>query len=535
MSNPYFLILSGSYVGDELIAEFGRIPPSMLPNGGKPLYEDQIKLAQSTGARILLALPIDYEISPFDQRRFTELGVTIIRTLAEGDSIDSLRACLDATEGEGAAYVLFGDTLIKDFSTWSTDSFAVGTIRHTASWGEYVQQGSDAVFRMLDAHKALEGEIIAGAFLFESLECLRKAVHADSFINALADYNATRRLSAIQDPSWLDFGHLFTYHQSRCRELLARSFNSVKSDGFSVVKTGTPSRKIYAEAMWFQNLPRALDSYTPRYMGFKSENPIAYELEYLHFPLISELYCFSSLPEASWQTMIGSCVNFLEAMQDIRPKDFEVPAHYPKLFFDDIIALKTRQRLETFGKSHGLDLDREWTVDGKPYLSLRGLADQLIQMVKPSQAADISMWHGDFHFANIFYDFRSNRVRVVDPRGMLSNGMLTQFGDARYDIAKLGHSIYGMYDFLIAGRYSLNYDRRYDISLCFGEDSHRQRVMDIYSELQIGRYATTSSETVALVALLFLSMLPLHDHGSKRQMAMLANAFRLSKMAEMSR
>ncbi len=40
-----FLIMSGAYVGQELESEFGRIPPSFLPLGNRPLFQHQVALA----------------------------------------------------------------------------------------------------------------------------------------------------------------------------------------------------------------------------------------------------------------------------------------------------------------------------------------------------------------------------------------------------------------------------------------------------------------------------------------------------------
>ena len=39
MSASLFLILSGTYVSPELVAEFGRLPPCFLPNGTRRLYD----------------------------------------------------------------------------------------------------------------------------------------------------------------------------------------------------------------------------------------------------------------------------------------------------------------------------------------------------------------------------------------------------------------------------------------------------------------------------------------------------------------
>lgn len=114
---------------------------------------------------------------------------------------------------------------------------------------------------------------------------------------------------------------------------------------------------------------------------------------------------------------------------------------------------------------------------------------------------------------------------------MLSNGRITMFGDARYDISKLGHSIFGLYDFLIADRFDLK-SSDYELELGFDMDPTRQRMLDMYKGRTAGKYACMDQSAIAMTALLFLSMLPLHTTNKKRQKAILANAFRLKNMME---
>jgi hypothetical protein len=109
--------------------------------------------------------------------------------------------------------------------------------------------------------------------------------------------------------------------------------------------------------------------------------------------------------------------------------------------------------------------------------------------------------------------------------------MLSIYGDARYDVAKLGHSVFGLYDQLIADRYELEHDG-YDITLAFGDDPERAAVIAQYETMTMGRYATADKEAVAMVALLFLSMLPLHANNRRRQTALFGNALRLALRAE---
>lgn len=533
MSAPALIILSGTFVGAELVAEFGRLPPSLLPNGGQPLYAAQCDMADALGARPILVLPEDYVIPQFDREWLADRGVAVVPVAADAALRDSLFAGLKVANGATGVYVLFGDTLVPQLRAWPQDCFVAGPTDHIAFWASYDDTPAGCVFREMRPDEVGTGAVVAGFFRFgETAALIRAAEGSDDLIGLLNAYGAVHPLSAVTDTDWFDFGHLFTYHQSRCRALLARSFNSVTSDGHSVVKSGTPARKIYAEAQWYKELPAQLRPYVPHFMGEGERGTVSYEVEYLYLPLMSELYCFTALPRSAWIAMLAGCRDLLETMQAIAPFAHCVPPEFPNLFFADMVAAKTRERLDCFAAMRGLSTDRAWHFNGRPLPSLDTVVDTLIAMVEPTRPEDVGVWHGDFHFGNIFYDFRSRKVRVVDPRGQLSNGTLTMYGDTRYDLAKLGHSILGRYDLLIADRYHLNYDGGYNVALDFGTDgAGPPEIETLYAEMTIGRYPTADRKAVALIALLFLSMLPLHASNPKRQIALLANGLRLSEQA----
>ncbi len=54
--------------------------------------------------------------------------------------------------------------------------------------------------------------------------------------------------------------------------------------------------------------------------------------------------------------------------------------------------------------------------------------------------------HGDLCLSNILYDLRCRVCKFIDPRG--SFGVPGIYGDPRYDVAKMYHSVYGLYDFI---------------------------------------------------------------------------------------
>ena len=536
MSSAYFIILSGAYICPELIAEFGNLPPAFLPNGGRRLYEDQVKLATALHAQPIMVLPDNYIIPHYDLERIEKTGIHIEHVPSSASILDSLAQGLASVKKGSNIYVIYGDTLIEIKETWPKNGFAAGGTHHLARWSEFEFKDGRCIFHEYQRDSERTTDIVAGFFNFYNGDSFKELVHLglennQGFIEVLNAYTHAHELQPMSDVEWLDFGHLYTYHQSRCRELLARSFNSITSDGCSVVKTGSPERKIFAEAEWFRHLPPQLRPYTPHFIDAREDATYSYELEYLYFPIISELYCFGRLPGHMWEIILGSCLEFLEKMQSIRPKNYIIGDDYPAIFFNDMIKGKTTKRLERFARDNDISLTKEWRYNGKTAPSLQTLGNELISAIVPTSSDDITMWHGDFHFGNIFYNFRSKRVSVVDPRGMLSDGRITMFGDARYDISKLGHSIFGFYDFLIANRFDLT-SSDYDLTLDFGSDPTRERLLNLYKGMKVGKYACMDSSAIAMTALLFLSMLPLHTTDKKRQKAILANVFRLRNMME---
>jgi hypothetical protein len=269
--------------------------------------------------------------------------------------------------------------------------------------------------------------------------------------------------------------------------------------------------------------------YSPQYMGFSDIDNAEYRVEYLYLPMLSELFTFGELPVRSWEVILESCVAFLEACQQHPPKEYDIPMNFGEAFFADMVKGKTIRRVKQFAIAHEMELDREWTYAGRRVPSLRAVVQDLLDMIRPTKTEAIRFWHGDFHFANIFFDFRSRRIKAIDPRGMMSDGSLSLYGDPRYDISKLCHSVVGQYDRIIAGRFRLDY-KPYALEIDF-DLAECQAIIDCYSGMMAVDYRLVDSEILAITALLFFSMLPLHANNQQRQLAMLANGYRLFEMA----
>jgi hypothetical protein len=117
--------------------------------------------------------------------------------------------------------------------------------------------------------------------------------------------------------------------------------------------------------------------------------------------------------------------------------------------------------------------------------------------------------------SNILYDLNNQIVRLIDPRG--SFGEKGIYGDARYDIAKLRHSLVGLYDYVVADLFQINRtENGFEYEL-FEDDKNNH--LASYTDKCIESNGYNLREIKLIEGLLFLSMIPYHaDYNERQQM-----------------
>ena len=165
-------------------------------------------------------------------------------------------------------------------------------------------------------------------------------------------------------------------------------------------------------------------------------------------------------------------------------------------------------------------------MNGIKYLSLDEIVKKLI-IVIPEMLYDVKEFniiHGDLCFANMMIDNNFSFVKVIDPRGKF--GTYDIYGDIRYELAKLFHSVDGKYDYIIKDLFDLdNKDGNIFFSI---QDKDRdfdlyQVFIDVFKD-EIG----DSLKKIELIeALLFLSMIPLHGESFEHQLVMLGTGLKI--------
>ncbi|WP_305309474.1 hypothetical protein [Phenylobacterium sp.] len=518
--------MSGAPVGQELAAEFGPLPPALLPVGVWRLYELQAEALAGAGP-IHLVLPESFLLSDYDRARLAELQIEVV-PLPEGLMLGEAVVYALNTIGAGdtPVHILHGDTLITEPPLEQHDVFVGGERVNEYAWAEMETDGEGRLAALHTTAAGDEGRegwpIAAGYFAFSSsLDLLRALTRRrGDFIGGLNHYLADHPVGVASAGAWLDFGHLQTFFQSKLAVTTARAFNTVRIDGRTARKSSADEAKIWAEAHWLQEAPPAVQIHCARLLSFGAEDrTVFYETEYEFLPVLSELFVYGAAGRPPWLRIMAACEAFLRACAAERGGGSG----------DDALAAltadKTLARLEDFARVSGFPIHQPLRRQGAPCPSLVEIAERLVPAYGLDSGRGDSVMHGDFCFSNILYDSRVRRIKALDPRGLVG-ARPTLYGDSRYDLAKLAHSIVGRYDQIIAGRYRVSQNGD-DYAIDFEDIPAQGWLQDALADMSVDGVGGLDTAVRAVMVSLFLSMPPLHAERPDRQRAFVANALRL--------
>lgn len=520
-----FLIASGAYVDPELEAEFGKIPPSFLPLGNKRLFQYQVALA-SKDTDVFLSVPESFNILDTDLDWLAKRNVNIIKVPENLNLGASIVAAINIS-GQSLnrpLHILYGDTLYQELPI-GDDIASVSIAKNSYNWAVLTNDNAhwleDNQSNQINQHE--DRRVIDGYFKFSSPRDLIKSITQSewNFIQGLNRYHKSVGITPVQSSGWLDFGHVNTYYRSKAQFTTQRAFNELTITPEWVEKSSSKNSKIAAEANWFAELPFELRGFTPQFMGTKELNgKVSYRLEFLHLTALNELFVFAKLPSQIWIQILSNCLDFLQAC-----KQHSSQSDKQSNSLDLLFSVKTAQRLDEYCLPNNIRLDEQWSFNHEDPVSLHEMLETS-KAYLPSSSQVETVLHGDFCFSNILYDFRAGKIKTIDPRGMTPDGSHTLFGDIRYDLAKLSHSILGLYDWIIAGYYNVEI-KEHHIQLNIAEEHSHKETQQAFIKLVADKFGLTAQNLYAMQIQLFLSMLPLHADDAMRQKALFANAFRL--------
>lgn len=484
------LITSGAYIDSSLASEFGNIPPCMLPVQNKRLYEHQIELIRNQfgyDEKIVISLPNSYRIDEYDINRINELNAEVVKVdenLSLGESIVFILSNIE----NDVLYILHGDTLFSNLSK-ELNICSVGKPDAFYNW-TYTDFNFNKVY--------------TGFFSFKSTDFLLK-----NLVKHNCNFNYAMRvlkLKEIELEGWLDFSLTSTYYRSISKFTTQRAFNDLSITEYSVTKSSEDIIKMQAESNWLTSIPAQLKKYAPQVYNKTKDS---YTIEYLYNSSLANIFVFGNLDINSLKSILDKCTEYINLEKQYKPNT-RINTNY-------LYTEKTLSRLSY------LNLDENYTINGVQVGSIRDIIEDLDTYIDKDCYKYNSIMHGDLCFSNILYDSRSNHIKLIDPRGVDNKHSISIYGDWRYDVAKLAHSVIGKYDFIIANRFKYKENSPTGIEFeieyyNFYETEELDKYFDKFFDFKM---------YYPIMINLFLSMIPLHSDNVMRQKAMLANALKL--------
>lgn len=441
--------------------------------------------------------------------------------------LDSLLAGLNHKPiNDEPIQVILGDTLIYDSFEQLQDTLFVAPVKTSENWCVVKTNEQGDLIELIDK-KEIPGDkhtALCGYYQFSKaktlLNCVQNCMNQKSkeLSAVLLQYHQTHSLTLKKAEIWFDFGHLESFIQSKKSLLRPRHFNQLTIDPLlnTITKVSEKSEKLADELNWYLELPEALKTLTPRIITKEEQqnNKVTITQEFYGYPSLSELFVYGDLGTSVWESII----DYLFQIHGLF-RQYEKPAQ--KAFLTDIYENKTQERIEQM-LSQDIFWNTIWdkdtiNINGVKYDNIKTCLEKLSNAIKAlSKYPNFNIIHGDYCLSNILYDLNNQIVRLIDPRG--SFGEKGTYGDARYDIAKLRHSLVGLYDYVIGDLFQINKtENGFDYELF---EDEKNKHLALYTDKCIEANGYNLSEIKLIEGLLFLSMIPYHADYNERQYMM---------------
>ena len=510
---------------------------AMLPLRGKPVVWWQFQNLKEQGLNkfILVVCKDNKKLIEYTKNVLSEsFDIQLVQLGSKKNILSSLKYGLQIADSNLPTRVILGDTLLTQSINNETDILFTSKDFSTSQNWCLVDNSGDNGLYFYDKRKNIDisdKEALVGYYAFNDtkylLSCCIKArlMLKKEISTALIMYQEKYQLKTKLVNDWYDLGHTSGLIKAKNILFSARSFNSISVDTRTglLTKTSTKKQKLEDEAFWYENLPEDLKIFAPRMFSFsKNEKTAALVQELYGYPSLQELYLSGEVNLEDWRYIIEKLFDLHKRFEKHTTATNQKSLLW--LYFD-----KTKERLDELRNQSPYWknlLDKEWQlINGQKYRGLSLLKKGIEEFaLKLSQNGTETIVHGDYCFSNILFDSSNYIFKLIDPRGRL-NADATIFGDPRYDIAKLRHSVVGLYDFIVQGLFKItesNSEFEYKILT-----TNDYKVLeDIFDKYSIANNFDVQ-EIKFIEGLLFLSMIPLHKDNFDRQKVFYLKAIEL--------
>jgi dTDP-glucose pyrophosphorylase len=543
LANTVVLIPAAGRVAEGVMALSNIGCPAMVPVAGRPVIHWTLRYLRSLGLRrfIIAVSRRGMFVEDFVDCTFgQDCEISFLVPKSTGGVGQTVFELAEQAQGD-AALIVLGDTHFRfaDPSILLTDELAVlvQNVDDSYRWCTAETNDERIVTALHDKEPDLPGplEALVGVYYFPRLDELRSEAQGaveesaqngkrTELADILNNVASKRPIRAVTAGDWLDCGNPDRQASSHRTLLQKREFNDLSIDSVlgTVTKRSRHVEKFLDEINYLRLLPPELAVLFPRVIGYSTDWQDPWlTLEYYGYPTLAEVFVFENVDPGIWEQVFVHLREILLQgfMQHRRPL---APGVLQEMYLG-----KTRKRLENMQAPDELlalvQHAGTVTVNGREVANMPALWGRLeAEVERLAETVQGTVVHGDLCLSNILYDMRSRICKLLDPRG--SFGAAGIYGDPRYDVAKLYHSIYGLYDFITNDLFHVSIDgTRIDLDIR-SRRSHRQ-IQERFEKVFFAEF--DRREILLITGLLFASMPALHYDAPRRQLAMYARSLEI--------
>lgn len=522
-------IIPAAGLGLRMLPISGKMPKAMIPVDGRPIISWILNrlLQQGVGKIIIIVgekkeLLIDYVNRLYGGR--TEIIYVTQENLTGPLGAIGLAQSYVTTKDQ---LIILGDTIIQDELSFERSWVLYHPVSDYWRWC-LVESHNNFAVRFIDKPNSpvATNKALVGAYYLESTKLWQKCItyvlgqdlkiqNEFQISSALEKYNKEIPIETRLCTKWFDCGSIDNYYRTRGELINSRSFNRIQVDTKvgTLRKWSTRNGKLIDEINWYLRLPKECQILTPRIIDYSTDEDKAYAtFEYYGYQTLSELYLFENVHGKVWENILERLFSLVHDY--LHSKQIDGNAVSEAVY--NMYWEKTKKRIAdstlSFFQYEEVILNN-CKLKGWPII--KSAVERICKLL--SEKVSWTIIHGDLCFPNILFDVETGLIRFVDPRGKFGN-VHGIYGDCRYDMAKLYHSVHGGYDFIINDLFDVKETGLNEYKLEVYKASQHHSVEKLVSEL-IKKYGFEMKEIRFIQALLFLSMVPLHADSAKRQLA----------------
>lgn len=310
----------------------------------------------------------------------------------------------------------------------------------------------------------------------------------------------------------LDLGKIRDFLSFTSGSTATRHFNEVQIDAYYYTKRSSDKRKMQAEYSFYGLVPERMRPWLIETFDFQDEGERA-SYKMLRYYLVDAAlqWVHGAFNSDTFAPFVERLLFFIAERPRLVCEKQRSAAMAQELFVNKL----ERRVTEFLAMKEGQGIN-QLVSSATPELNLTHLLERYLKLYKRFEKGfsfDYKVvGHGDPCFSNVLYDQQRYLLKLIDPKGVLSEKEL--WTHPLYDLCKISHSVLGDYDFINNGLYNVGFSDNNDLVLRFLHTNHEDLKPIFLSQVE------TMGHDVRIMRLgeasLFLSMLPLHiDYPNK--------------------